>query len=412
VTTALTFDPTAGVAEISAQTRAWILDNLPAAWLDAVHRGDLAAVDEMTMDPAMRADWYDRLGAAGLATPTWPVEYGGLGLSTTLAAGIREALLDLHAGRPEADFVGLELAAATILQWGTPEQKQRFLPPLGRGSQRWCQLFSEPGSGSDLASLATRAVAQPDGSWLLNGQKVWSSYAHLSDFGILMARTDPTVPKHQGISFFLLDMRLPGVTVRPLRQMTGNAEFNEVFFDDVRIPPEALLGPLGEGWAVGISTLMAERSGITGRPTVGPGRATALTARAVRTGAWESPLLRDRLVDLFVQERALQMTTIRAFEESRGRRPGAEGSVRKLTNAELDVLAGTLAADLEDTCAIAWDPAEPTPAAVQQFLAMKTISIAGGTSEIQRNIIGERMLGLPKEPDPQQDVPFQDRKQG
>jgi alkylation response protein AidB-like acyl-CoA dehydrogenase len=282
---------------------------------------------------------------------------------------------------------------------------------LARREQTWCQLFSEPGAGSDLASLATRAEPDGNGGWIVNGQKVWSSYAHVADWGMLLARTDADEPKHRGISYFLLDMHSPGVQPRPLRQMTGNAEFNEVFLTDVHVPAEALLGPLNSGWSVTISTLMSERSGITGRPSIGAGRAADLTALARRTGALDDPLLRDRLLQLFVTEKALQMTTMRAFAESGTAPPTVEGSIRKLTNADLDVTAGLLAADLDPLDVVGYAVGQP-PQSVRAFLGMKTISIAGGTSEIQRNIIGERLLGLPRDTDPERDLPFAKRRRG
>lgn len=397
---------------ITAQLRAWLQANLPADWRAAAESGDRAALAAITADPARTAAWYETLGAAGWATPHWPVERGGRGYSAGDAAVVTDELARWSAGRPETHFVGLALAGDTILAWGTEEQQQRYLPPLARGQHRWCQLFSEPGAGSDLASLATRAQQRDDGNWVVNGQKVWSSYAHEAHFGLLMARTDPSLPKHRGITYFLLDMSTPGVQARPLRQMTGDAEFNEVFLDDVVVPDSARLGGVNEGWKVAITTLMAERSGLSGSPAVGPGVTDALLRRAQATGAWEAPVLRDRLLSLLVEERALQMATLRAFVSSGADGPGAEGSIRKLVHAELTERIGRLATELEPLGAVAWDAGEPMPEATRQFLAGKTYSIAGGTSEIQRNIIGERVLGLPKDPDPERELPFADRARG
>ena len=397
-------DPAASPADAAATARAWVEAHLPAGCLPAVRAHDAAALGAIRAEHATA--WYAELGESGLATPAWPRAYGGLGLGTDAAGAIADVLVDCGAERPEEDFVGLLLASATILAWGTEEQKQRFLPPLARGEHRWCQLFSEPGAGSDLASLSTRAVARPGGGWVVDGQKVWSSFAHIADFGLLMARTDPDVPKHRGIGYFLLDLRTPGVDIRPLRQMTGAAEFNEVFLTGVEVPPDAILGAPGDGWKVAISTLMAERDAITGRPGIGPERAAALTRRARETGALDDPLLRDRLLSLFVAEKAAQMTTMRAYAESGP--PGPAGSIRKLVTAELDERAGLLAADLEPCDIVGWDGG--MPATVHRFLALKTQAIAGGTSEIQRTIIGERVLGLPKDPDPDRNVPFSQRR--
>jgi alkylation response protein AidB-like acyl-CoA dehydrogenase len=402
----------AGVDELEAATRDWLRANLPDAWLHAVEASDWTTVDRLRAAAEADGDWYRRLGEAGLATPTWPSEYLGLGLAPSAATVVEGVLGEYRAGRDtDHDFIGLGLGGATILHWGTDEQKQRLLPPLARREQSWCQLFSEPGAGSDLASLATRAEADGNGGWVVNGQKVWSSYAHVADWGMLLARTDTDEPKHRGISYFLLDMCTPGVQVRPLKQMTGDAEFNEIFLTDVHVPAEALLGPLNSGWAVAISTLMSERSGITGRPSIGAGRAAELAVLARRNGTIDDPLLRDRLLQLFVTEKALQMTTIRAHAESGTAAPTVEGSIRKLTNADLDVTAGLLAADL-DPLDVVGHAAGHTPVSVDAFLAMKKISIAGGTSEIQRNIIGERLLGLPKDGDPEKDLPFAKRHRG
>jgi 3-oxochol-4-en-24-oyl-CoA dehydrogenase len=410
-TTELIITPDLDEAGIAAAVDAWLLAHLPDDWRAAAEAGDRAAVGTLLADEARTTDWFTTLGESGLATPSWPVEHGGFGLPASGAGVVVERLQRYRAERPERDFVGLALAGATILEWGTDEQKQRYLPPLRRGQELWCQLFSEPGAGSDLAGLATRAVPRDDGTWLVTGQKVWSSYAHLADVGLLMARTDPTAPKHRGITYFLLDMRSPGVTARPLRQMTGDAEFNEVFLDDVVVPDTARLGPVGQGWAVAISTLMAERNGLSGRPAVGPGESDRLVAAAVASGAWDDPLLRDRLVAAFVAERVLQTATVHSFARAGSGAPTAEGSIRKLSLAALTETLGELGTEIgaDPAAALAWPADGPIPPATHAFLASKTYSIAGGTSEIQRNIIAERLLGLPKEPDPEAALPFSER---
>ena len=393
--------------EAHAAADAWVREHLPPAVLAAADTGDREVVAAYLSEHG--AEWYAALGGAGLSTPTWPREHGGLGLAPRAAGGVADAVNRYGVGRGMEDFVGLVLAGPTIIEHGTEAQKARYLGPLARGEERWCQLFSEPGAGSDLAALSTRAVRQEDGSWRVQGQKVWNSFAHVSDFGILMARTDPTLPKHRGISYFLVDMRTPGVEARPLRQMTGDAEFNEVFLTDAVLPPDALLGEVNDGWRVAITTLMQERNGLTGKPAVGPGRADELVARARVTGTWEDPVLRDDLARFLVEERALQMLTMRSYAETGRGAVGAEGSIRKLVNAGLQETAGHLAALVEPVDALAWDTAEATSRAAFEFLEMKQTSIAGGTSEIQRNIIAERVLGLPKDPDPDKGVPFNER---
>lgn len=395
-------------AQIGAAAHDWIREHLPAPWLHAAQARDLETIERLRADPAVVQPWFAALGDSGLATPTWPREYGGLELSLEQSAPIADALAHYRAGRGMEDFVGLALAGATILTHGTAGQKERFLRPLARAEHRWCQLFSEPGAGSDLAGLATAAVRLEDGSWLVNGQKVWNSYAHMSQFGLLMARTDPAAPKHRGITYFLLDMSLPGVEARPLRQMTGDAEFNEVFLTDVVVPADAVLGEVNGGWSVAITTLMAERSGLTGRPAVGEGVADQLVARARANGSWGDPLLRDAVLRLVVKERALQMTTMRSFAEVGPGGVGAEGSIRKLVNASIEEDYGTLAAEIDPQHVLAWrDGRERRPS--QDFLAMKTTSIAGGTTQIQKNIISERVLGLPRDVDPERNLPFNQR---
>lgn len=401
--------PTATETEVAAATERWLHENLPPARLKAVLDGDRAAVEEHLADAEAMSAWFVTLGDSGLATPGWPREYGGLGLSAEQAGAAADVLLRYRAGRPMVDFIGLALTGPTVLAHGTQAQKERFLRPIARGEERWCQLFSEPGAGSDLAALSTRAERQADGTWLVNGQKVWNSFAHIADWGILMARTDPSLPKHRGISYFVMDMRTPGVEVRPLKQMTGDAEFNEVFLNDVVLPADALLGEVNGGWSVAITTLMQERNGLTGRPAVGEGKADELCRRAAAAGTWGDPLLRDRLMRMLVEERVLQMTTVRAYVESGRGEVGAEGSIRKLVSSNLEETAGTLAADVEPVAALGWARGSALPAAAHEFLAMKQTSIAGGTSEIQRNIIAERLLGLAKDPDPEKNVPFNQR---
>jgi alkylation response protein AidB-like acyl-CoA dehydrogenase len=406
-----------GLDALAAHVRAWLEAHLPANWRDAALAGDRHALAAITADLSTTTAWYAELGRSGLATPAWPVEHGGLGLAADGAAVVNDELARLHAGRPAADFVGVALAGPTIVEWGTEQQKERYLRPLALGEERWCQLFSEPGAGSDLASLTTRAVRRDSdndgGSWVVDGQKVWSSFSDTARFGLLMARTDPGVPKHRGITYFLLDLRSPGVEVRPLRQLNGHSEFGEVFLSDVVVPDTDRLGPENNGWSVAMTTLMQERSGLSGRPGVGPGRADTLAVRARATGAWADPVLRDRLLTAFVAERVLQMATVRAFADLGTREPGAEGSIRKLAHGQLDTTLGLLATEVEPGGATAIDESDVDgAAAVDAFLSGKILSIAGGTTEIQRNIIGERVLGLPRDRDPYADLPFGERPHG
>ncbi|OBK78261.1 hypothetical protein A5651_03285 [Mycobacterium sp. 1274761.0] len=383
-----------------AEVREWLAANLTDDVTSDV--GPAPAGKKYT---PTRQDWYRRLGEAGWATPTWPVEYGGLGMGRDEGGAVIEELKRRGVDRPEEDFVGVWLAGPTILQWGDDRQRGYFLPPLTLGEHRWCQLFSEPGAGSDLASLSTSAVPIDGDRWLVNGQKIWSSFADAADYGLLLARTDPDLPKHDGLTYFLLDMRTPGVEVRPLRQMTGDAEFNEVFLTDVVVPDSARLGPRGEGWKVAISTLMQERNSLTGPPVVGPGVADQLIGEAVDSDAWRDFDIRDRLQRMLIDERCLQSATLRASTAA-GRNPGAIDSIRKLVSADLHERAGRIRVDLAPDLTLGWPEDAEMPAGTRSFLEMKKFCIAGGTSEIQRNIIAERVLGLPRDVDPDRTKPF------
>jgi alkylation response protein AidB-like acyl-CoA dehydrogenase len=394
--------------EVEAGVVRWLRDQLPAGWLTAVESGDDAALAAVQGEVDVAA-FVRRLGQEGYAVPAWPPEWGGLGLPAERAAVVQR-VLDRYGAPQSTDFVGRSLAGPTVLQWGTDDQKRRFLPPLARGEERWCQLFSEPGAGSDLAGLATRAIPA-DGSWRVNGQKVWTSSAQDADFGLLLARTDPAAPKHRGLTCFIADMRAAGVEVRPLRDMTGLAHFNEVFLTDVVIPDEHRLGPVNDGWRVSVATLQGERAALSGAVAVGRGRVDVLIERSRQSGAWEDRRVRDRLMRLYAEERALQMTNARsAAARSAGRRPGSEGSITKLFQSELIQRVARAAVDLFGAAGTARAAGDCEMAAIlQTFHYSPAHTIAGGTSEVQRNIIGERVLGLPREPDLDRNVPWKDR---
>ncbi|MFI0819411.1 acyl-CoA dehydrogenase family protein [Streptomyces sp. NPDC021098] len=356
---------------------------------------------------------------AGLAWVHYPVGLGGLDAPRSLQAVV-DAELEA-AGAPDNDprriGIGLGMAAPTILGFGTEEQRQRLLRPLWTGEEVWCQLFSEPGAGSDLAALATRAVRDGD-DWVVDGQKVWTSSAHLARWAILIARTDPDLPKHRGISYFVCDMTDPGVEVRPLRQITGEAEFNEVFLTGVRIPDSRRLGEIGEGWRVAQTTLMNERVAIGGGRVPREGGMIGLVS-----GTWRNrPELRthdlhQRLLRLWVDAEAARLAGERLGQQLAVGQPGPEGSAMKLAfarlNQELSALETELLGD-EGLLYDDWTLRRPELVdftgreAGYRYLRAKGNSIEGGTSEVLLNIIAERVLGLPPEPRTDKDVPWKD----
>ena len=400
--------------ELRTRVVEWLRENLPPPWVEAIEEGD---ADKLRQARA-RVDydeWCARLGEAGWTTPTWPVEYGFPGLSGTQAKVVNEELTRYKVPR-SFNIIGIGMGGPTIMHWGTEEQKQRFLMPMAKHEEIWCQLFSEPGAGSDVASLATRAVRDGE-EWVVNGQKVWTTLAHIARWGLLVARTDPDQPKHKGLTYFIVDMKGPGVDVRPLKQMTGEAEFNEVFFSEARIPDAHRLGAVGEGWAVATTTLMNERvalsgAGSAGGDAVGGGPVDALVAEARRCGAMDDPVLRDRLMQALIEGRVIKMTNLRSNAARKsGKQPGPEGSITKLFQAEFNRRLQNLAVDLLGSAGMAWAPADEHAAAtVRGFLRSRANTIEGGTSEIMRNILGERVLGLPKEPQVDRDIPWKDVK--
>jgi alkylation response protein AidB-like acyl-CoA dehydrogenase len=357
---------------------------------------------------------------AGLAWVHYPEGLGGLGLSRSL-----QQIVDAEfaaAGSPgndaERNAIGLGMAAPTILAYGSDEQQRRWLRELWTGREIWCQLFSEPGAGSDLASLATRAVRDGDG-WEASGQKVWTSLAQVAKRGLLLARSDPDVPKHQGLTYFAVDMTAPGVEVRPLRQITGEAEFNEVFLTDVRIPDADRIGPVGEGWKVANATLMSERVNIGASRAapreggmIGPVAATWRSRPELRT-----PGLHDRLLRLWTEAEVARLAGERMRQQLAAGKPGPEGSAAKLVFARLNQEISGLDVELNAGDGLRYDdwslrrPERSTffgRGPGYRYLRARGNSIEGGTSEILRNIIAERVLGLPPEPRVDKDIPWKD----
>jgi len=357
---------------------------------------------------------------AGLAWVHYPPGLGGLGAPRVMQSVVDAELAAAGApdNRPRLGVIGIGMAAPTIVRFGTDEQKQRFLRPLWTGEEIWCQLFSEPGAGSDLAALSTRAVR--DGQqWVVDGQKVWTSLAHRARWALLVARTDPDLPKHQGLTYFVLDMHQPGVEVRPLRQLTGEAEFNEVFLAGARIPDANRLGDVGDGWRVSMTTLMNERVAIGGAAAP---RESGMISALVRT--WRdrpelrTPGLHDALLRLWVEVEAARLTGERARQQLAVGSPGPEGSATKLAFARLNQAVSGLEVQLLGEHGLRyddWSMRRPIEADVDgrgpgyRYLRAKGNSIEGGTSEILRNIIAERVLGLPPEPRIDKDRPWKEQ---
>jgi alkylation response protein AidB-like acyl-CoA dehydrogenase len=372
-------------------------------------------------DPAAtpRAEFLSARFDAGLAAVHYPVGHGGLGLPRGLQSVAEEEFAKAGAVRPDngRNVIGLGMAAPTIIAFGSDEQQARWLKPLWLAEEIWCQLFSEPGAGSDLASLATRAVKDGD-DWIVNGQKVWTSLAHHARWGLLIARTDPDVPKHAGLTYFVADMHDPGVEVRPLRQLTGEAEFNEVFLTDVRVPDANRLGNVGEGWRVANATLMNERVSI-GNATSVPREQSAIGFAA---NTWrQHPELRthelhQRLLSLWAQAEVARLAGERLRQQIAAGQPGPEGSAAKLTFARLNQEISGFEVDLLGAGGLVYDDwsmrrsgsSDWARNAAYRYLRAKGNSIEGGTSEILRNIIAERVLRLPAEPRTDTNVPWKD----
>jgi alkylation response protein AidB-like acyl-CoA dehydrogenase len=394
------FTPTAEQAAFRAEVRAWLSTNLPPDWASRpvtdIPRADAYEFGRL---------WQKKLHDAGLLGITWPREYGGRGL-TWMEELILNQEFTLHRAPPPLNVLGLGMAGPTIISYGTDAQKRRYLPRILTGEDIWCQGYSEPNAGSDLAALQTRAVRDGD-HYVVNGQKVWTSLAHIADWMMLLARTDPAAPKHKGITYFLVDMHSPGVTVRPLRQLTGDAEFNEVFLENVRVPAANILGELNQGWAVGITTLMYERLalgfGLQARFQIALEATLGLARRMRRNGApaTRDLVMRQKLAQLAIDNAVFRYTGARAMTRLlRGEPVGPEASVGKVWWCDRHQALQEVAQELLGPYA---QVGKGSPWAVDggiwqyTFLRSRANSIEGGTTEIQRNILAERVLGLPKD---------------
>jgi alkylation response protein AidB-like acyl-CoA dehydrogenase len=375
------------LAEYRTKVRGWLTDHAQ----EAPPREDVAE----------RREWQRKLAEAGLAAVTWPAEYGGQGLGP-----LHQVVVNQEIGRAGVagsfDVIGVGMLGPTIIAHGTEDQKQRHLGPMLAADEVWCQLFSEPAAGSDLAGIQTRAKRQDDGSWRLSGQKVWTTNAQYAAFGLLLARTDADVPKHKGLTMFVVPMDAPGITVRPLRQISGEAHFNEVFFDDVPLPAASEVGPVDGGWGVAMTTLMFERVAI-GLGGEGFGWRADRFAEALLAdpAAADDPEVQHRFGEIASEFLALRFTGYRTLTAlQRGNVPGPEGALAKVTTLRAAIAAGELLCDVLGPEALADDRHGEL---VSDLPGLKT---AGGTEEILRSMVGERVLGLPPEPRLDKGVPF------
>ncbi len=407
------FDDTSEEAAFRAQVRAFLEANVE-------RRPPGVAEGYRTSQEAPGAlgrakAWQAKKAAAGFAGITWPKDWGGRG-----GTPIQQVIYNQEEANyivPRGFFeIGLGMCIPTLCTWGTPEQRARYAPPALRGEEIWCQLFSEPAGGSDLAGLRTRAERRGD-EWIINGQKIWTSGAHYSDFGIIVTRSDPTVPKHNGLTFFFLSMKSPGIEVRPIKQISGASHFNEVFFTDVRIPDSQRLGPVGAGWQVSLTTLMNERLAVGDAP--GPDFSEifelARTTELEDGPALRNRAVREKLADWYVKTQGLKYTKFRTMTAlSRGQTPGPEASIGKLVSASKLQEIASFGMDLLGMGGSIMDE-DITPASAlfqQALLYSPALRIAGGSDEILRNIIAERVLGLPADIRVDKSVPFKDLPTG
>lgn len=411
----MNFDDTPEEAAFRATARAWLDANAPWELEAELKMSGFGGMTLKSVDPmAASKAWQAKKQAAGWACLHWPKEYGGRGATPIerVIWGQEEGVFGVLSG---TFTIGHGMCGPTLMAWATEEQKRELLPPMASGEHIWCQLFSEPAGGSDLAGLRTRAEQATDGSgdWIINGQKIWTSGAQHSDYGILITRTDSDVPKHKGLTMFFLSMKSPGVEIRPIKQANGQSGFNEVYFTDVRIPDAQRLGAVGNGWQVSLTTLMNERLSIgSGMPTGFP----ELFDYCMNLQTEDGPVIddrsvRSRLATYAVRASGLKYTGMRAISAlSRGETPGPENSIGKLVaGASMQELA-MFALDLQGQAGVVSDPAQAEAGARFQAMLMRSPAtrVEGGTDEILRNIIAERVLGLPGDIRVDKDVAFKD----
>jgi len=404
------FNDNSEEAKFREEVRQWITENAPRHIHDdlaASTFGGLITGDEDPLEAGKR--WQKTKAEAGWACIHWPSEYGGRDATPVerVIWGQEEGVYGKLSG---AFLIGQGMCGPTMMAFASEEQKELYLPKLASGEEVWCQMFSEPQSGSDLAGLRTRAEKDGD-EWVINGQKIWTSGAQYSNFGILITRTDPTVAKHKGLTMFFLDMRSPGVDIRPIKQVNGQSGFNEIYFDNVRIPDEQRLGGVGEGWRVSLTTLMNERLAIGGGIATGfPDIHELVQDLVLGSGpAIDDPAVRSKLADWYAKAAGLKNTASRSISAlSKGETPGPENSIGKLVAGTMMQDVAKFALDLQSYGAVIMDPEVAEGAARFQAMLMRSpaVRIEGGTDQILRNIIAERVLGLPEDMRADKGVPF------
>lgn len=408
------FKDTPQEAAFRAEVRAWINANAPKHLEDELKRASFGSNGIVSEDPiAAGKAWQKKKAEAGWACLHWPKEYGG-GARTPIERVIWGQEEGPYAALTGVFTIGHGMCGPTVMAWASEEHKRKLLPPLASGETVWCQLFSEPASGSDLAGLRTRAVKADDGSgdWIINGQKIWTSGAQYSDWGLLITRTNPDVPKHKGLTMFFLDMKSPGVEVRPIKQANGQSSFNEVYFTDVRIPDSQRLGEVGQGWEVSLTTLMNERLSIGSGMSTGFPELFRFCMEAEIDGepAVADSGVRSKLAQFAVKQSGLKYTGMRAISAlSKGETPGPENSIGKLVAGATMQELSMFALDLQGEAGVLWNEDSPQQGRFQAMLMRSPATrIEGGSDEILRNIIGERVLGLPGDIRVDKDVAFKD----
>ena len=405
------FNDTPQEAEFRAKCRAWLEANAELKTKKTNSAKNMNVGNKSLLEAA--AEWQKKKYDAGWAMIHWPKEFGGI--SATPIERIIWAQEESKFNVPKGVYeIGLGMAGPVMMEYATDEQKERYLPPMAEGKEIWCQLFSEPSAGSDVAGLRSKAV-QDGENWIVNGQKVWTSGAHFSDFGILVVRHDPSLEKHKGLTFFFVDMKSPGIEVKPIKQLTGGSSFNEVYFNDVVIPDSQRLGEIGDGWKVAITTLMNERLAVGDADGVDANEAFELAKKHDKDGEQliDNNAVRESIADWYCEASGLKNTKLRTMSAlSRGDTPGPEASITKIVSANKLQAIGNFGMDSSDMSGMLMDEESDFIKFQMAWMGAAGLRIAGGTDEILKNIIAERVLGLPQEARADKGLAFKDIPSG